>query len=97
MFIDHINYQNISTKIDFSKKNEKSNNFIDCIKTALGEISDIQNNTQKEIEAFSLNNSRISLNDIMMNLQKSSISMEMAIQIRNKVVSAYQEIMNLQV
>jgi len=39
----------------------------------------------------------VSLNDVMVDLQKSSVSMQMGIQVRNKLVSAYTDIMNMQV
>jgi len=39
----------------------------------------------------------VSLNDVMVDLQKSSVSMQMGIQVRNKLVSAYQDVMNMQV
>jgi flagellar hook-basal body complex protein FliE len=101
MFIDSIHDKNIYTKIDFLNKNKKKNkespDFINYFQTALGEISNIQNNSKKNIEQFQSNHSDISLNDIMINLQKSSISMELAIQVRNRIISAYKEIMNQQV
>jgi len=37
------------------------------------------------------------IDDVMVDLQKSSISMQMGIQVRNKLVSAYSDIMNMQV
>ncbi|QCI20229.1 flagellar hook-basal body complex protein FliE [Buchnera aphidicola (Brachycaudus cardui)] len=104
MLINNIDYQNLHTKVNFldkykniSQNNVESNNFIDCIKTALGEISKIQKHATKDAEKFVLNQSGISLNDVMINLQKSSLSMQMAIQVRNKIVSAYQEIMSQQI
>lgn len=103
MFTNNINYHNIHTKINFLDKNIKtekkteSNHFINYLKTALGEVSNLQNNAKKDSEKFILNQSGISLNDIMINLEKSSLSMQLAIQVRNKIVSAYQEIMNQQI
>ncbi|WAI11841.1 MAG: flagellar hook-basal body complex protein FliE [Buchnera aphidicola (Macrosiphum albifrons)] len=102
MFIDNINHQNINTKInllDTNTKTQKKENdqFIDYIKAALGEISQTQNRAKIDSEKFILNQSGISLNDVMINLEKSSISIQMAIQIRNKIVAAYQEIMSQQI
>lgn len=101
MFIDNIHNQNIYTKINFLDENKKnikeSDNFIQFFQNALGEINNIQNNAKKNIEKFELNPSSISLNDVMINLQKSSISIELAIQIRNKIISAYKEIMSQQI
>ncbi|QCI20815.1 flagellar hook-basal body complex protein FliE [Buchnera aphidicola (Hyperomyzus lactucae)] len=100
MFIDNINHQNTNTKINLLdiniQKNKEPKNFTDYIKTALEKISTVQNQAKNDSEKFLLNQSEQSLNDIMINLQKSSISIQMAIQIRNKIVSAYQEIMNQQ-
>ena len=99
MFID--NDQNIYTKINFLDENNKdkrqSNNFINFFQKALGEISNVQNNLKKNVQKFQLNNSDISLNDLMIDLQKSSISIELAIQVRNRIISAYKEIMNQQI
>ncbi|CAL4318690.1 flagellar hook-basal body complex protein FliE [Buchnera aphidicola] len=101
MFINNIQNQDVYTKIDFldkkKTKSKESNNFFNYFQTALGEISNIQNDSKKNIEKFQLNNSKISLNNIMMDLQKSSISIELAIQIKNKIISAYKEIMNQQI
>lgn len=101
MFIDSINNQNIHKKIDFLEKNtqkiKESNDFINYFQTALGEISKVEKNSKKNIEKFQSKNSDISLSDIMINLQKSSISIELAIQVKNKIISAYKEIMNQQI
>lgn len=102
MFIDNINHQYINAKINLLDTNTKiqkkeNDKFLDYIKTALGEISKIQNRAKVDSEKFTLNQSGVSLNDVMINLEKSSISIQMAIQIRNKVISAYQEIMNQQI
>ncbi|QCI23639.1 flagellar hook-basal body complex protein FliE [Buchnera aphidicola (Macrosiphoniella sanborni)] len=102
MFINNINYPETMLKTQFethpnTKKKEFNEIFIDCIKTGLGKISNIQNHAKADAEKFILNQPGISLNDVMINLEKSSISIQMAIQIRNKIVSAYEEIMNQQI
>lgn len=103
MFIDNINNQRVHAKSNFLDKdintenNTESNNFFEYVKTALREISKVQNNAKTNTEKFDLNQSDISLNDIMLNLQKSSIALKMAIQIRNRIVSAYQEVMSQQI
>ncbi|QCI24180.1 flagellar hook-basal body complex protein FliE [Buchnera aphidicola (Muscaphis stroyani)] len=101
MFINSINYQNNNTNIDFldkkEKNNLKNNSFSSFINKALKDISNTQNHAKLNSQKFELNQSNVSLNDVMIDLQKSSISIQMAIQIRNKIVAAYQEIMNQQV
>ena len=67
------------------------------MKAALDKISDTQNSARTQAQNFELGKPGIALNDVMVDLQKSSISMQMGIQVRNKLVAAYREIMNMQV
>ncbi|MGP2704625.1 flagellar hook-basal body complex protein FliE, partial [Serratia marcescens] len=46
---------------------------------------------------FELGVPGISLNDVMVDLQKSSVSLQLGVQVRNKLVAAYQDIMNMPV
>ncbi|POT59440.1 flagellar hook-basal body complex protein FliE [Citrobacter amalonaticus] len=64
---------------------------------ALGRISDTQNAARVQAEKFTLGEPGIALNDVMTDMQKASVSMQMGIQVRNKLVSAYQEVMSMQV
>ena len=49
------------------------------------------------MEDFTLGKADISLNDVMVDMQKASLSLQMGIQVRNKLVAAYQEIMSMPV
>lgn len=53
MFIENINHQNINTKFNLLDAQKKdSENFIDYIKIALGEISKNQNHAKIDSEKF---------------------------------------------
>ncbi|MTH48025.1 flagellar hook-basal body complex protein FliE [Intestinirhabdus alba] len=71
--------------------------FAGQLNAALGRISDTQTFARVQAEKFTLGEPGVALNDVMTNLQKASVSMQMGIQVRNKLVSAYQEVMNMQV
>ncbi|MCI1898580.1 MAG: flagellar hook-basal body complex protein FliE [Enterobacter sp.] len=71
--------------------------FAGQLHAALDRISDTQTAARTQAEKFSLGEPGVALNDVMTDLQKSSISMQMGIQVRNKLVSAYQEVMGMQV
>ncbi len=45
---------------------------------------------------FAAGNSTLSLSDVMLATQKASLSLQAALQVRNKLVTAYQDIMNIQ-
>ena len=67
------------------------------MKAALDKISATQTAARSQAQDFELGKPGIQLNDVMVDLQKSSISMQMGIQVRNKLVNAYSEIMSMQV
>jgi len=71
--------------------------FAGQLHSALDRISDTQNAARAQAEKFSLGEPGVALNDVMTDLQKSSVSLQMGIQVRNKLVSAYQEVMSMQV
>ncbi|MGU0161795.1 flagellar hook-basal body complex protein FliE [Escherichia coli] len=50
-----------------------------------------------QAEKFTLGEPGVALNDVMTDMQKASVSMQMGIQVRNKLVAAYQEVMSMQV
>lgn len=64
---------------------------------ALDRISDRQTAARVQAEKFTLGEPGIALNDVMADMQKASVSMQMGIQVRNKLVAAYQEVMSMQV
>ena len=71
--------------------------FAGQLHAALDRVSEIQTNARTQAEKFSLGEPGIALNDVMTDLQKASVSMQMGIQVRNKLMSAYQEVMGMQV
>ncbi|PWC22159.1 flagellar hook-basal body complex protein FliE [Brenneria roseae subsp. roseae] len=77
--------------------NVSSGGFAAELKSALDKISTQQQTARTQAQDFELGKPGIALNDVMVDLQKSSLSLQMGIQVRNKLVSAYQEIMNMTV
>ena len=81
------------------KKQSFSNQsgFATELKMALDSISQTQIQAQNQAKAFELGEPNIALNEVMVNMQKSTVSLQFGIQVRNKLVAAYQEIMNMNV
>lgn len=73
------------------------NNFINELKTVLDNISQLQIQSNNTAKFFEMGEPNISLNEVMVNMQKSTVSLQFGIQVRNKLVAAYQEIMNMNV
>jgi len=49
------------------------------------------------VSKFSMGDDNVNLSDVMIAMQKASISFQTSIQVRNKLVSAYRDIMTMQV
>ncbi|NIG88377.1 flagellar hook-basal body complex protein FliE [Serratia symbiotica] len=67
------------------------------LKAAIGKISDTEQAARQQAQDFELGMPSISLNDVMVDLQKSAVSLQLGVQVRNKLVAAYQDIMNMPV
>ncbi|HEY0064631.1 MAG TPA: flagellar hook-basal body complex protein FliE [Telluria sp.] len=71
--------------------------FADALKNSISEVSEAQNKAGELGKAFTMGDDRVSLSDVMVSMQKASIGFQATVQVRNKLVSAYHEIMNMQV
>lgn len=84
-------------KVEDLALNEASKNtFTDSVKGALQEVNATQQ-TSKSIRNAYERGEDIPLTDVVMGIQKSSLAFEATLQIRNKVLKAYEEIMNMPV
>lgn len=72
-------------------------NFQSALKSSLDQVNQVQLQSQQLAQRFELGDSSVSLSDAMISLQKSSIAFQQTVQVRNKLVAAYQEIMNMSV
>ena len=71
--------------------------FQDALKNAMADVSAAQQDAQKMAQSFSSGDPNVNLQDVMVNLQKANLSFQQMTQVRNRLVSAYQDIMNMQV
>ncbi len=71
--------------------------FQSALKSSLDQVNSAQLQGQQMAQRFEMGDSSVSLSDAMLSLQKSSIALQQTVQVRNKLVSAYQEIMNMPV
>ncbi|HCR1907790.1 TPA: flagellar hook-basal body complex protein FliE [Enterobacter kobei] len=69
--------------------------FSDMLLGSINSISQAQSTAKNQSEAYMSGASGIELNDVMVSLQKSSLALNLGVQVRNKMVSAYQEIMGM--
>lgn len=65
------------------------------LKKSLDRISNAQQSASRQAEAFELSKPGVALNDVMVDMQKANIAFQTGLQVRNKVVDAYKEVMNM--
>jgi flagellar hook-basal body complex protein FliE len=71
--------------------------FASALKASLDKISNDQKTAVSESQAFELGSSNVSLNDVMVDMQKANVGFQFGLQVRNKLVSAYNEIAQMSV
>ncbi|MGL6070833.1 flagellar hook-basal body complex protein FliE [Craterilacuibacter sp.] len=71
--------------------------FGDVLKSTLEQVNSAQQASQDLQKSFELGDEGVNVQDVMVSMQKASLSFQTMVQARNKLVSAYQEIMNTQV
>jgi flagellar hook-basal body complex protein FliE len=71
--------------------------FANVLKSSLDGVNQVQRQAESLQQAFVLGDDKVSLSDTMIAMQKANISFQTAVQVRNKVVAAYNDIMNMQV
>jgi flagellar hook-basal body complex protein FliE len=87
----------IVQNISHSKIEQKTGaSFENAIRNALQEVSAVQNEAEKAIQDFA----KGEVNDIhtvVIAMQKADMSMQTLLQVRNRLITAYEEIMRMQV
>lgn len=73
----------------------ESGGFAAELKRSLNSISGAQQGAYAQAESFELGKPGVALNDVMVDLQKANVAFQTGLQVRNRLVSAYQEVMNL--
>ncbi len=71
--------------------------FADNFKTALQSVSAAQNEASRLQTETQMGNPKVSLEETMVAMQKSQIGFQAALHVRNRMVSAYTDIMNMSV
>jgi flagellar hook-basal body complex protein FliE len=71
--------------------------FAALLKASLDQVNGTQQDTANLAKAFEQGDPNANLQEVMVSLQKANISFQTMVQVRNKLVSAYHEVMSMQV
>ncbi|SFM65488.1 flagellar hook-basal body complex protein FliE [Variovorax sp. OV329] len=72
-----------------------SGGFAGEFKRTLERINGTQQQAYGKAEDFELGKPGVALNDVMVDLQKANVAFQTGLQVRNRLVAAYQEVMSL--
>ena len=67
------------------------------LKSTIDKVNTAQTDAASLSDRFQMGDSKVSLEDTMVALSKANISFQELVQVRNRVVAAYNDIMNLQI
>lgn len=71
--------------------------FAQVLKGAVDNVNEAKQKAEHAAEAFSAGDSSANLEDVMVDLQKASLSFQQMVQVRNRLVTAYHDIMTMSV
>ncbi len=71
--------------------------FEQALKDAFENVNSLQNNAANLQARFDTGDRQVTLSDVMLATQKSNISFEAAVQIRNKLIEAYKTVSQMQI
>ena len=91
----------LSTSDLFQTKNKSTakvegSSFGDVLKKSIGEVNDIQKNAEKAMEDMATGQVK-DLHQAALAIGKAETSMKLMLEVRNKAVSAYKEILRTQI
>ncbi|MCL6587443.1 MAG: flagellar hook-basal body complex protein FliE [Anoxybacillus sp.] len=94
--INKINSLLPTTMATAAKPAEAQKEFATFLKDAINKVNDEQVQANKLTEKL-VKGEDVDLHQVMIASQKASISLQLAIEIRNKAIEAYQDMMRMQV
>jgi len=71
--------------------------FSQMLKQAIDNVNGLQENTSELRNRFEMGDEEVSLGEVMIAANKSSLAFDATVQVRNKMVEAYKEVMSMPV
>lgn len=90
-----------STKIDGSSSISSTGatdgkSFADTLKDAVGNVNEAQKTADKAMQDLATGRTD-NIQEVMVATEKADIALKLMVQVRNKIIDAYQEVMKMQV
>jgi len=69
--------------------------FGDALRTAIGQVEDLQANSEQQVSAL-LQGEGGEVHNVMIAIEKADVAFQLMMQVRNKIVNAYQQVSQMQ-
>ena len=89
-------FQSILGSKSVTKKNDDGNSFSDMLKGSVDKVNTMQNEADQAVQDLLVGKDQ-NIHQVMIAVEKANLSLQMMMQVRNKIMSAYEEIMRTQV
>lgn len=76
--------------------NAPAESFGERVQTALNDLSRLQQQSDQAVERMTTGQ-KVDVHQTMVALEKASVTFELIMQVRNKIVAAYEEVMRMQI
>lgn len=87
----------LDSELSSQSVNSSQADFSKMLKQAIDNVNGLQQNTSELRNRFEMGDKEVSLGDVMIAANKSSLAFDATIQVRNKMVEAYKEVMSMPV
>ena len=75
----------------------ENSEFAQVLRKSIDQVNQTQQQAETMAANFAAGDNSENLHEVMVSLQKANLSFQQMVQVRNKLVSAYNDIMNMQV
>ncbi|MFC3031805.1 flagellar hook-basal body complex protein FliE [Pseudoalteromonas fenneropenaei] len=79
------------------QQTSSTNQFGDLLADAINTVNGLQKEAKSKVTAMEMGDRSVSLAEVMIASQKASVAFEATVQVRNKLVESYKEIMSMPV
>lgn len=86
-----------SSTVGVQDKPAVSGGFAAELQRSLQRVSTLENSATTQAKAFELGAPGVSLNNVMIDMQKVNLALQATVQVRNRLVAAYQEVASMAV
>ncbi|MFT6985378.1 MAG: flagellar hook-basal body complex protein FliE [Psychromonas sp.] len=89
--------KSLGSELSSQSVNSSHADFSKMLKQAIDNVNGLQQNTSELRNSFEMGDKEVSLGEVMIAANKSSLAFDATVQIRNKMVEAYKEVMSMPV